>query len=417
MLTLLVISMLTLAFNIQQVRASGTIYIRADGSVEGTTDISSADNITYTFTDNIYDSIVVERDDIVVDGAGYTLQGTGSGAGIAFSSRNNITIKSAKIRLFQWGISFSKSTNNIIYGNNLETNDFGIGIGYDSSNNLILENNITNNGGGIQLWDDEGKNTISGNNIMNNTGWGIRLSDSEDNIFYDNNIINNEYGVAEFYTSSKNVFHHNNFIDNTYQVDRQMEGGNIWDNGYLSGGNYWSDYTGVDVKSGPYQNETGSDEIGDTPYTTNSYNRDRFPLMNSWTPTPPTSYVIRVPIDLPTIQEAINVAGIGYTIFVYNGIYYERFRITKPLLLIGENPATTIIDGKGEGNVISIGANNVVIQNFTIRNSGPNYSDAGISIDNPGYVYYGNALITDNVITKNGGWGIKFYYSSNNIWK
>lgn len=68
MLTLLVISMLTLAFNSYVVKASGTIYIRADGSVEGTTDISTVDNVTYIFTNDIYDSIVVERSNIIVDG-------------------------------------------------------------------------------------------------------------------------------------------------------------------------------------------------------------------------------------------------------------------------------------------------------------------------------------------------------------
>ena len=50
-LTLLLIGMLTLAFDIQTVRASGTIYIRADGSIEpSTANITSADNITYYFT-------------------------------------------------------------------------------------------------------------------------------------------------------------------------------------------------------------------------------------------------------------------------------------------------------------------------------------------------------------------------------
>jgi ribonucleotide monophosphatase NagD (HAD superfamily) len=63
-----------------------TIYIRADGSVDpGTSPISTADNITYTLTDNIVgyvpedtSAIVVERDDIVVNGAGYIVQGTGA---------------------------------------------------------------------------------------------------------------------------------------------------------------------------------------------------------------------------------------------------------------------------------------------------------------------------------------------------
>jgi len=39
----------------------------------------------------------------------------------------------------------------------------------------------------------------------------------------------------------------------------------IWDNGYPSGGYYWSDYNGTDSYSGPYQDLTGSDGIGDTP--------------------------------------------------------------------------------------------------------------------------------------------------------
>ena len=78
--SLIILSVLTLAFapNVQPVKASGAIYIRADGSVDPpTAPISSVDNVTYTFTDNIYDEIVVERDNTVVDGSGYTLQGHG----------------------------------------------------------------------------------------------------------------------------------------------------------------------------------------------------------------------------------------------------------------------------------------------------------------------------------------------------
>jgi hypothetical protein len=64
-LVLLLTSMLMSAFHVQPVRAQGTIYIRADGSIDpSTAPISTVHNVTYTFTDNIYDSIVVERDNI-----------------------------------------------------------------------------------------------------------------------------------------------------------------------------------------------------------------------------------------------------------------------------------------------------------------------------------------------------------------
>jgi len=45
---------------------------------------------------------------------------------------------------------------------------------------------------------------------------------------------------------------------------------NVWDDGYPSGGNYWSDYTGVDANS---------DGIGDTPYILDAQNVDNYPLM------------------------------------------------------------------------------------------------------------------------------------------
>ena len=75
---MLLTSMLYSAFKVMPAEAAGTIYIRADGSIDPPTAPISRDGDTYTFTDNIYDSIVIQRGDVVVDGAGYTLQGTGS---------------------------------------------------------------------------------------------------------------------------------------------------------------------------------------------------------------------------------------------------------------------------------------------------------------------------------------------------
>ncbi|MCK4481960.1 hypothetical protein KAU55_01950, partial [Candidatus Bathyarchaeota archaeon] len=70
------------SFNIQTVKASGTIYIRADGSIDPpTANIATANNVTYTFTSNINESIIVKKGDITIDGKGHMLHGLGDGIG------------------------------------------------------------------------------------------------------------------------------------------------------------------------------------------------------------------------------------------------------------------------------------------------------------------------------------------------
>jgi parallel beta-helix repeat protein len=230
--TLVLLSMLTLAFNIPPVKASGTIYIRADGSVDPpTVAITTVDNVTYTFTDSIYDSIVVERDNIIIDGAGYTLQGTGSGNGIDLSQRNNVTVKSMQIKSFEVGIRVYKSLNTKILGNNIEANKhYGIYLS-QSSNNTIAENNVTatsgfantkgirlfqssnnhianntlaKNGGGIEL-EGSSYNAISANNVTDSYGIGIRLGYSSNyNKIIENNI-SNAAGIELVYSSYSTI--------------------------------------------------------------------------------------------------------------------------------------------------------------------------------------------------------------------
>jgi hypothetical protein len=102
-----------------------------------------------------------------------------------------------------------------------------------------------------------------------------------DNNISANHISNNYYGMNCF-SSQENWIFHNNFVANTNQTSSDGLP-NAWDNGYPSGGNYWSDYIGTDVYSGPNQNQPGSDGIGDTPYNVSENNQDRYPLMQNWT--------------------------------------------------------------------------------------------------------------------------------------
>jgi parallel beta-helix repeat protein len=127
-------------------------------------------------------------------------------------------------------------------------------------------------------------NRIHSNDITKNSD-GIYLFDSSTNTITGNNITNSQIGIG-FKTSSNNMIYNNYFVSNVQQVhDSHMDDSsvtssvNYWDFGYPLGGNYWSDYTGVDAKSGANQDQLGSDGIGDTPYTIYENNKDNYPLM------------------------------------------------------------------------------------------------------------------------------------------
>ena len=261
--------------NIVRVRgAEATTYIRDDGSVEGTiTTIETADNVTYTFTDNINGTILVERNNIVIDGAGYTLRGEGGldEVGIRLSGITNVTIQNTQIVNFDVGVYiYAYSSNNTVIGNTLTNNDFAIELDV-SSYNTISENILADNDNGIWLdsviGDDSGSNynNINGNNITTSATTAIGLANychnnsisgnnMEDHPYYnievssgcsnnsisDNNIDSGVYGISlesqcdqnslignnirnadaglYIYSASNNSISGNNVIDNDYGI-------------------------------------------------------------------------------------------------------------------------------------------------------------------------------------------------------
>jgi parallel beta-helix repeat protein len=105
--------------------------------------------------------------------------------------------------------------------------------------------------------------------------------------------------------------------------------------------------------------------------------------------------------DYSTIQNAVNTASDGDIVIVRSGTYYENIVIDKSITLIGMDRINTIIDGMGDGNTITIKANGVTIDNFTIKNNQLSSSYSGIRGLN-----INNVSIINNFFTCYKGIGI-----------
>lgn len=177
-----------------------------------------------------------------------------------------------------WGVVSEGSRRITIRNNIIENNSYeGIYLA-GSYNNTIVGNTVVHNGDeGIYLGASE-NNTILGNTVSQNPGEGIWIDWSSGNCVIGNNLTNNgKRGIFVWY-SNKTLVYHNRIFDNSWEQGFSNSI-NTWDNGYPSGGNFWGNYNGTDSSRGIYQNETGSDGIGDTPYLIAENNLDKYPLM------------------------------------------------------------------------------------------------------------------------------------------
>jgi len=164
---------------------------------------------------------------------------------------------------------------------------YGIEIAHFSQGNSINGNSITASMFGIYLYYSSNYNSIIGNSVTNND-WGI---------FFEEHI-------------SYNRFYHNNLIDNSQQFSavRSFEYSNVFDDGYPSGGNYWSDY----ITRYPSAQELDDSGIWDTPYVLDENNKDNYPLVGPWTPSPP---VVTATIDID--PDTLNLRSKGKWITAY----------------------------------------------------------------------------------------------------
>jgi parallel beta-helix repeat protein len=164
---------------------------------------------------------------------------------------------------------------NVIISNNMDLNAWGcIEAASCSEGTEIIGNKIANSKYGIDFFSCHihgsyhCEATIT-DNVIANCKYGVSITSAYSNNIIDNTVMNCTYGISIHYLTENNTVYHNNFINNVQQVN-QTGTNTVWDGGYPSGGNYWSDYNGTD---------SDGDGIGDTPYVIDEYNRDNYPLM------------------------------------------------------------------------------------------------------------------------------------------
>jgi len=192
---LILVGLLILVFGVVPAWTSSlTRYIPGDNSI-GTWDKNTR---TYTLTTDVYQTIVIDKDNLTLDGAGHTITGSGWGNGVYLCQRSNVTVKNCVFSKFYIGI--------LLF------------IG--SSNTLT-------------------------NNITNDNRYGIYLHSGSSNTLTKNTIYNNQFGI-KLYNCNLNKVYNNNFINNPTQAVVNNSSGNEF---YLDkpvGGNYWSNWTNPD---------------------------------------------------------------------------------------------------------------------------------------------------------------------------
>ena len=267
-----------------QVRSLGFIFITPDGSVEPSSAPIQRAGDVFTFTGNIYDPVIIERDNVVLDGAGHYLHGNGTGTpptwvssgtgptgyyvgrdngvGINVTCRN-ITIMNIHISSWITGILGAYNDNTI--SGNFITDCGDAGIKIYGNNYTVNGNYIANNNEGIRL--SASHTVISRNNLTDNRV-GITVF-QYGHLIVENNLSNVAYDIRGEWGGAVAIYRNNFFKTDWGSYVSATDSEAVWNNG--KAGNFWSAYNG---------NDTNHDGIGDEPYVIKSvYNPPNIPNM------------------------------------------------------------------------------------------------------------------------------------------
>jgi hypothetical protein len=272
----------------------------------------------------------------------------------------------------------------------MEVTDYNDGLLIINASNCRVYDNIMSSIGsnGIVLEGESAVGNLIYCNVFQDTPTPINLTASAtSDTIYDNIISsqstlilnigasgNSVYGnslsagqiIVNVMAATNNVIYNNNFqaTATTAPITVLTAGGNTWDNGSASGGNYWSDYQ----SKYPNAAEIDSTGIWNMPYVIDSKDTDHYPLMKPWTPTAGHD------VAVISVVVAKTVIGQGFSGNLRVGIA-DKGRYTETFNVAAYSNSTVI----SIQQVINLNAASQTALTFTWTTTGLAYGSYSIS--------------------------------------
>jgi parallel beta-helix repeat protein len=164
------------------------------------------------------DALIAGAGNITIDLGGYTISGTGIGAGVRAAQRTGVTVTNGTIREFETGVVLDESTNSKVSKLVLRDNLRGVNIA-GSDRNLVEKNTILDSGLDAIRLGLSADNVISKNTLSRNV-FGIGVADFSTGNLVEKNVVRDtrEFGVAVFSDSDSNRIEKND-VQRTLQGD------------------------------------------------------------------------------------------------------------------------------------------------------------------------------------------------------
>jgi hypothetical protein len=297
-IVLVLVSSALLFFTRLQGSPRPRVFIRANGNVEPASASIERNGDSYTLTNDVHAELVVEKSDIAIDGAGYTLRGpyNGTTENLWVIGNGSDQVTGGTQIPYSIGVDLSGGASGLTIMN-LNIKNFSIGAYIWTTNNSFFNNSVSECVVGVLL-------SGSANDIVRNL-----MAKNEVGLFFGTN----EPGTVPLNLTVS----HNSFVSNVRQLGGCLcQESNIsepihtWDDG--KEGNYWSDYNGADANG---------DGIGDSPYVFDVQNEDRYPLMENALllkeETEPT-------MALPVGFEILALSALAVAAIISGGVFGAR---------------------------------------------------------------------------------------------